>query len=105
LLLSDITRHFAVDLASAEGHSQSLCHVFLYRGRDVRVLIRRSNPDLSRPLVLEFAPAQLCQVCATNEGKNYIGREACFDGGFEAERVGGINENAGMLGGHDGIDN
>lgn len=104
LLLPDIARNFAVDLASAQGHSQGLRHIFLYRGRNIRVLVCRPNPDLSRPLVLKLAGGELRKVRAANERKDYIGRETSFDCGFEAERVGGVDKNASVLGGNDRID-
>ncbi len=64
LLLPDVGRDLAVDLAGAQRHGQGLGHVFLYGRRDVVVLAGRADPDLGGPAVLELAGAQLAKLGA-----------------------------------------
>ena len=104
LLLADVGRHFAVDLAGAQRHSQGLCHVLLYRWRDVGVLVCRPNPQLRRAFVLELARAQLGEVGAADEGEDDIGRKPLLYRGLEAKGVRCIDDDACVLGGNDGID-
>ena len=59
LLLSNIGRHFAVDLGAAQGHSESLRHVVLDGWRNFFILVGGADPDLRRALVLKFASPQL----------------------------------------------
>ena len=104
LLLSNVTGHLTVNLASAECHSQSLSHVLLDRGWDVRVSVGRSYPHLGRPLVLEFAPPELGEVGAANERQDHISREAFLNCRLETQRMCGVEKNAGVLRSNDGID-
>jgi len=54
--------------------------------------------------VLEFAPAKLDDFGTANEGEDDVGRKALLNGGLEAERMGGINKDTGMLRGNDRVD-
>jgi len=66
--------------------------------RDVIVPVGRTNEYLGRTLVLEFARRKLCQFGAAYQRQYDVRGKSLFYSGFHAERVCGIDENAGMLG-------
>lgn len=60
LLLSDVLRDLAVDLAGAQSHSQSFSHIILYGRWNGFVLVCRANPYICGPNVLKLACSKLC---------------------------------------------
>ena len=62
LLLSDVLRDLAVDLAGAQSHSQSFSHIILYGRRNSLVLVCRANPYVCSSDVLKFACSKLCDL-------------------------------------------
>jgi len=104
LLLPDVRRDFAVHLAGAQGHSQSLRHIFLYGVRYVVVLVCRADPYFGRAPVLELAGTELAELGARDQRQDDIGREPLLDGGLDAQAVRGVDEDACVLRRHDGID-
>lgn len=104
LLLANILRNLAVNLARCQCHGKRLSHVLLNRRRDVIILAGRSNPNFSRSLVLEFALAKLRKLSVGNQRQDNIGRESFFDSGFHTECMGRVDQDACVLGSNNSID-
>lgn len=60
LLLADVRRHLAVDLAGAQCHGQSLGHILADGlGNALVQAVGGANPDLGRALMLKVTGAKL----------------------------------------------
>ena len=104
LLLPDVLRHLAIHLAGAQGHGQGLGHVGLHGGGDVRVPVGRSDPHLARAMVLKLARAQLRDLGLGHEREHDVGVVALLELGLDTEGVCGVEQDAGVMGRHDRLD-
>ncbi len=84
LLLPDVWRHLCIDLACAQGHSQSFCHVVLNGDWNSLVLVRRSHPHIGSPNMLKFTCSQLCDLCTRDQRQDNICWESLLEMGFDA---------------------
>jgi hypothetical protein len=104
LLLPNIRRNSAIDLACGQSHGQCLGHVVRYRSRHRRIQICRSNPNICIPSMFKLACSQLDKIGPRNDGQDDIARKSFFEVLFNTQGVGRINYYAGMLRGDDGFD-
>lgn len=104
LLLLDVLGSLAVDLTGAKGHRERGGHIRLDALRNVGVEVGRADPQLGVSVVLEFGRADLGQVGGGNKRQDDVLGVSLFDKGLDAERVGGVDKNASVLGSDDGFD-
>lgn len=103
-MLSNVARDLAVNLAGTEGHGERFSHVGLYRRRDRRVLVGRSDPYFRRSFVFKFAGTQLRELGTGNEREDDVGRESLLEIRLDAEGMCSVDEDARVLRSDDGFD-
>lgn len=104
LLLSDVGRDLALHLARLQCHGQRLGHVLLYRDGYGRVLVGGAHPEVRCSFMFKLTRPKLGELCSRDQRKDNVGGEALFQIGFDAEGVGGVDEDAGVLWRDNGLD-
>lgn len=104
LLLADVVGHFAVNLSSAERHSQGFRHVILDRRWNCIVLVRRSDPHIRSTDVLELACSQLRYLSSGHQRQDHVCGKALLEMCFNPEAVCRVDQDTCVLRRHDRLD-